>query len=162
MVHGGASGYLNSLTKIGIETRSYLGPRFRFSTKPQQNLRNGHLTYLFSSWWQLKDLLFSSRIPGEIIQFDKHIFQVVQPPTRQACFCISRYSSWVLEKVISDAWKRNNGWYMDGIWMVYGWYMGVSENRGTPKWMVKIMETLLKWMIWGYHYFWKHPYGTGN
>ena len=28
--------------------------------------------------------------------------------------------------------------------------MGVSQNRGTPKWMV--------WMIWGYHYFWKHPY----
>ena len=29
--------------------------------------------------------------------------------------------------------------------------------------MVKIMEnpikTLLKWMIWGYHYFWKHPFG---
>ncbi len=22
-----------------------------------------------------------------------------------------------------------------------------------------IMETLLKWMIWGYHYFWKHPDG---
>ena len=21
-----------------------------------------------------------------------------------------------------------------------------------------IRETLLKWMIWGYHYFWKHPY----
>ena len=19
-------------------------------------------------------------------------------------------------------------------------------------------KTLLKWMIWGYHYFWKHPY----
>ena len=28
--------------------------------------------------------------------------------------------------------------------------MGVSKNRGIPKWMVKIMEkTLLKWMIWG-------------
>ncbi len=32
-----------------------------------------------------------------------------------------------------------------------------------PKWMVKIMETLLKWMIWGYHYFWKHLYvGLNN
>ena len=43
--------------------------------------------------------------------------------------------------------------------------MGVSKNRGTPKWMV-IMENPIKWMIWGYHYFWKHPhdrrkYGSG-
>ncbi len=41
--------------------------------------------------------------------------------------------------------------------------MGVSKNRGTPKWMVyNIMENwtpLLKWMIWGYPYFWKHPHG---
>ena len=28
-----------------------------------------------------------------------------------------------------------------------------------PKWMVKIMvKTLLKLMIWGYPYFWKHPF----
>ena len=36
-------------------------------------------------------------------------------------------------------------------------YMGVSKNHGTPKWMV-YNGTLLKWMIRGYHYFWKHPY----
>ena len=36
-------------------------------------------------------------------------------------------------------------------------YMGVSKNRGTPKWMV-YRKILLKWMIWGYPYFWKHPY----
>ena len=35
---------------------------------------------------------------------------------------------------------------------------GVSKNRGTPKWMVKIMENPINpWMIWGYHYFRKHP-----
>ena len=29
-------------------------------------------------------------------------------------------------------------------------YMGVSNNRGTPKWMVKIMENPIKHgMIWG-------------
>ena len=28
-----------------------------------------------------------------------------------------------------------------------------------PKWMVNMMEhPMNKWMIWGYHYFWKHPY----
>ena len=39
-------------------------------------------------------------------------------------------------------------------------HMGVSKNKGgPPKWMVKIMENPMnKWMIWGYHYFWKHPY----
>ena len=40
-------------------------------------------------------------------------------------------------------------------------YMDVSKNSGTPKWMVyngKLYQTILKWMIWGYHYFWKHPY----
>ena len=38
--------------------------------------------------------------------------------------------------------------------------MGVSENRGTPKWMVKMMENPIKHgMIWGVltHYFRKHP-----
>ena len=34
---------------------------------------------------------------------------------------------------------------------------GVSKNRGTPKWMVFIWKTRWKWMIWGYHYFRKHP-----
>ena len=23
-------------------------------------------------------------------------------------------------------------------------------------------KTLLKWMIWGYHYFWKHPYKSDH
>ena len=38
--------------------------------------------------------------------------------------------------------------------------MGVSKNRGTPKWMVYNgkRKTLLKGVIWGYHYFRKHPY----
>ena len=40
--------------------------------------------------------------------------------------------------------------------------MGVSKNRGTPKWMVYNWKTLSKWMIWGYHYFWKPPYGLRN
>ena len=35
--------------------------------------------------------------------------------------------------------------------------MGFPKNRGTPKWMVYNRKHLLKWMIWGYHYFRKHP-----
>ena len=34
--------------------------------------------------------------------------------------------------------------------------------RGTPKWMVYNGKPLLKWMIWGYHYFWKHPNGENS
>ncbi len=37
--------------------------------------------------------------------------------------------------------------------------MGVSKNRGTPKWMVKIMKNPIKMDDLGApHYFWKHPY----
>ena len=36
--------------------------------------------------------------------------------------------------------------------------MGVSKNRETPQNGWFIMETLLKWMIWGYHRLRKHPY----
>ena len=31
--------------------------------------------------------------------------------------------------------------------------MGVSEDSGTPKWMVYSRKPLLKWMIWGYTIF---------
>ena len=36
--------------------------------------------------------------------------------------------------------------------------MGVSKNRGTPKWMVYNGKPYKKGMIWAYHYFWKRPY----
>ena len=39
---------------------------------------------------------------------------------------------------------------------------GVSINKGTPKWMVYKWKTLLKWMIWGYPYFRKHPWLQDN
>ena len=43
----------------------------------------------------------------------------------------------------------------------YNRQMGVSKNKGTPKWMVNKWKSLLRWMIWGYHYFRKHPnHGT--
>ena len=46
-------------------------------------------------------------------------------------------------------------WLLVGLpttWM----HMGGSKNGATPKWM-KIIENPIKWMIWGYPYFWKHP-----
>ena len=37
-------------------------------------------------------------------------------------------------------------------------FMGVSKNRGTPEMDGLQWKTLLKWMIWGYHHFRKHPF----
>jgi len=34
----------------------------------------------------------------------------------------------------------------------------VFPRIGVPQNGWFMMEILLKWMIWGYHYFWKHPY----
>ena len=37
--------------------------------------------------------------------------------------------------------------------------MDVYKNRGTPKWMVKIMENSIEMDDLGvFPYFWKHPY----
>ena len=36
-------------------------------------------------------------------------------------------------------------------------HLGVSKNSGTPKWMVYNGKSILKWMIWGYPWFWKLP-----
>ena len=38
-------------------------------------------------------------------------------------------------------------------------YIWVFPKIGVPQNGWFIMETLFKWMIWGYPYFWKHPNG---
>ena len=35
---------------------------------------------------------------------------------------------------------------------------GCFQKLGYPKMDGLEWKTLLKWMIWGYHYFWKHPF----
>lgn len=42
-----------------------------------------------------------------------------------------------------------------------GLNMGVSKIWGTPQWMVSFLKCLVKWMIWGYTRFRKHPYVSG-
>ena len=57
---------------------------------------------------------------------------------------------------ISNTTKRGH----ESPWCFWRRYMSVSKNRGNPPqngWW-KWWKTLLKRMIWGYHYFWKHPY----
>ena len=52
--------------------------------------------------------------------------------------------------------RQSSSWGVEGE-AVYGW---PSKNRVfPPNWMVKIMKNPIKHgMIWGYPYFWKHPY----
>ena len=48
---------------------------------------------------------------------------------------------------------------LEVFWRFFS-HMDVSKNSGTPKWMVKIMENLIKMDDLGGKnlYFWKHPY----
>ncbi len=48
---------------------------------------------------------------------------------------------------------------LDGTFAV--WQIWVFPKIEVPEngWFIR-GKTLLKWMIWGYHYFWKHPYGN--
>ena len=42
---------------------------------------------------------------------------------------------------------------MNEIWIIWMFpKIGVPQNG----WF--ILENILKWMLWGYHYFWKHPF----
>ena len=68
--------------------------------------------------------------------------------------CNDAYSAVVIATKLAEALECHLGSNQKGRYTD----MGVSENRGTQKWMVKEWKTLLKWMIWGYHYFRKHPY----
>ena len=43
-------------------------------------------------------------------------------------------------------------------WPQYGCFQNLG---GTPQWMVSFLKSLVKWMIWGYTHFRKHPYVSG-
>ena len=57
-----------------------------------------------------------------------------------------------------NKWRKSNHQTLTQRRVDIGNYMGVSENYGYPKMDGLEWKTLLKWMIWGYHYFRKHPY----
>ena len=59
-------------------------------------------------------------------------------------------------KIDLAAWERWERW--GGSSFMSSIYMGVSKNRGTPKWMV-YRENPIKMDDLGYPYFWKHPHG---
>ena len=64
-------------------------------------------------------------------------------------------------RVCNGFWSvgmKSHGWIdRNGQLVVCYNCLGVSKNRGTPKWMV-YNESLLRWMIWGYHNFRKHRF----
>ena len=71
-------------------------------------------------------------------------------------------SFWILFCSSDCCWEcRHSQRYIYNIYIYICIYIWVFPRIGgkPPKWMVKIMvPTLLTWMIWEYHYFWKHLY----
>ena len=58
---------------MGGETWGYLANLWHPEKIPKQPLQN--LMFFFSRWWQLIFFIFTP-IPGEMVQFDEHIFQM--------------------------------------------------------------------------------------
>ncbi len=87
----------------------------------------------------LQRFLILASVDGEIHQL------------HQARFCLQSCGSSTLRKKGNTHTHKFKSY---SIWMFPK--IGVPQNG----WC--IMETLLKWMIWGYHYFWKHPSPSNN
>ena len=73
-----------------------------------------------------------------------------------------RYPSWAVFAMVAPepTWKQRLNRKGCRWWTRRD--LGVEPKIGgkPPKWMVKIMENpIFQWMIWGYHYFPKHPFG---
>ena len=83
------------------------------------------------------------------------------PFRKHVIFCLG-----VLHRVTSPIGKNCRSFKGRGIqrflWAEICWrcelHMGASKNYGCPKMDGLQWKTLLKWMIWGYHHFRKHPY----
>ena len=106
--------------------------------------------------------------PGEWMIFVHHLgsngniaFWGVSRPFRRSAFAIQGpfrvpCSSFAARSL---RWPEDCGVGHSGdVTMLWTKWMfpkiGVGPQNG---WF--IMEISLKWMIWGYHYFWKHPHG---
>ena len=103
---------------------------------------------------RLPCLLSTYVLPGMILQ--------VPPPLtmRQSWwYCRQALEVWATlqEREKAKVGTSAEAWQMKLCHMTY---MAVSENGGkTPKMDGENNgKPYLKWMIWGYHYFWKHPY----
>ena len=80
-------------------------------------------------------------------------------PHLPVCSCIfgNQRSSWSLPDILANCLRGNSQQVPNfpNIW--------VFPRIGVPQMDGLYWKTLLKWMIWGYHYFRKHPYkGTGR
>ena len=88
----------------------------------------------FSSWWTMFD---SQRLGIP----DRCFFEKVlgQQPALNFDFCSGNLRFLQYQ-------KKQDNWY------------GCFQKWGYPKMDGLWWKTLLNWTIWGYHYFWKHPY----
>ena len=77
------------------------------------------------------------------------------------------FSDKKVERLAGDTDTYRLQYVISAWWMIllvsyigvsFSMYLGVSKNRGIPKWMIDNGKTLWNWMIWGYLYVRKHPY----
>ena len=98
-----------------------------------------------SCWFSVLKRTTPGGQPGEDKRWKGH--KTIRVYDTMFLDCLLRLSSFYQGKYINVITK----WV---TWL----YMDVSKNRGTPKWMVCNGKPYINpWMIWGYHYFRKHP-----
>ena len=137
--------------------------------------------YSMLTWWLLlvayyfEEIKPKKKIRARNMHAGKCLHDGAPPRITEQTWCLHcdsataispRYLRWgerdwhLFEKwLMGSSFKRMN---IPQIFETTAYIWVFPKNRGkTPKWRVKIMENPMnKCMIWGYHYFWKHPYIT--
>ena len=103
-----------------------------------------------SLWYKFSICLYQSQVVILSITWASWLKVSVKQEHNRSRHCRMVLFCWSVE---ADVWQSLKGCFL----MEHLLYMGVSKNRGTPKWMVYNGKPLLKWMIWGYHYFLQTP-----
>ena len=114
---------------------------------PQTRLKQDSFSFLHS--------FFRSKSYYHTCDYIYHVFLPVGRHFRRFC-CTKASRFWRVRNVTKEWWNQMMN--VELKIAVCRLDMDVSENRGTPKWMVYNGKTPLKWMIWGYPYFWKYPH----
>ena len=113
----------------------------------------------------------SVRIPifAKLGQLFIHPLHEIHP---QACFVFETYSriaESVAETLDQETLNPNSHFVDTGllhqpkfqdsncIKLIIRVFPKIGVEKSQNEWFIS-WKTLLKWMIWGYHYFWKHPY----
>ena len=140
-------------TSLWWERRKSIIPSRQKSTNPQPMTINflraktrqkkGTSNHFPTIFFPTKDFLPTGAVPKP--------FPPLNPPRSPRLARWPRQDTW---RWIRICYKKTLGCLELQLIKVY---RGVSKNSGTPKMDGLQWKSLLKWMIWGYHYFRKHP-----